>query len=479
MVDDDEKKATSFPDDDTFGDENFELDDALLSDTESPEHTEEVSSLLEAQSFDEAETDMEEDEPKAPTGVSGLGDGLKLAEEEEVSEEEPQITADSLFLGEERDLDEDLDAEDDADDDEEHEEEDEEEEEDPIALLPPSDDFEDTMDSETEEAQSEEAEPSDNDIFESFDDEDDPFELTDDDEAFSEDDDDESALADDGKPDGRPSFAGLGASGGPPIKVIAGVAGALAVAFIGWQVLAGGSDDSAVSASITDSTAVSDDMPAHAVKPKHAGFGQMADNDLHRPTPPEMHSSPEDDLIAQGAEGMSVEPAQNMMLGPEGMLTHTASAEPAAPPVPVVAEVDLKPIEALLSEYNEVLTARMRRVESSLRSVSDDLDDINRNLGSVNDQVNGMGYKVTNMSDQFKMLGESQETDRSEMARQEMFNNPSLHVHAIIPGRAWLKKHDGGIITVSEGDLLGEYGKVLAIDPSSAAVITSSGVTLR
>ena len=54
-----------------------------------------------------------------------------------------------------------------------------------------------------------------------------------------------------------------------------------------------------------------------------------------------------------------------------------------------------------------------------------------------------------------------------------------MSVHAIIPGRAWLKSKDGSTITVTEGDSLERYGKVLVIDASNGVVITSSGVTLR
>lgn len=57
--------------------------------------------------------------------------------------------------------------------------------------------------------------------------------------------------------------------------------------------------------------------------------------------------------------------------------------------------------------------------------------------------------------------------------------NPTISVHAIIPGRAWLKTKDGKTLSVTEGDVLNEYGKVLKIDPISGTVSTTSGTTLR
>jgi outer membrane murein-binding lipoprotein Lpp len=61
----------------------------------------------------------------------------------------------------------------------------------------------------------------------------------------------------------------------------------------------------------------------------------------------------------------------------------------------------------------------------------------------------------------------------------ESFASPSVVVHAIIPGRAWLKTKDGSTITVTEGDNLEHYGKILVIDAPNGVVITSSGATLR
>ncbi len=63
--------------------------------------------------------------------------------------------------------------------------------------------------------------------------------------------------------------------------------------------------------------------------------------------------------------------------------------------------------------------------------------------------------------------------------KSESFTSPNLSVHAIIPGRAWIRTPDGKTITVTEGDTVGEYGKVLKIDAANGQVVTTSGVTLR
>lgn len=56
---------------------------------------------------------------------------------------------------------------------------------------------------------------------------------------------------------------------------------------------------------------------------------------------------------------------------------------------------------------------------------------------------------------------------------------PEYVVHAVIPGRAWLKSCKGQILTVTEGETVGNYGKVLVIDASNSIVLTSSGIAFR
>lgn len=57
--------------------------------------------------------------------------------------------------------------------------------------------------------------------------------------------------------------------------------------------------------------------------------------------------------------------------------------------------------------------------------------------------------------------------------------DPEYVVHAVIPGRAWLKSCKGQILTVTEGETVGNYGKVLVIDAANSIVLTSSGIAFR
>jgi hypothetical protein len=51
-------------------------------------------------------------------------------------------------------------------------------------------------------------------------------------------------------------------------------------------------------------------------------------------------------------------------------------------------------------------------------------------------------------------------------------------VQAIIPGRAWLKSESGDTVTVAEGDLLKDYGRVTKIDPYDGVVDIDTGTKI-
>ncbi len=48
-------------------------------------------------------------------------------------------------------------------------------------------------------------------------------------------------------------------------------------------------------------------------------------------------------------------------------------------------------------------------------------------------------------------------------------------VQAIIPGRAWLKSDSGDTVTVAEGDVLRDLGKITKIDPYDGIVNIDTG----
>jgi len=129
-----------------------------------------------------------------------------------------------------------------------------------------------------------------------------------------------------------------------------------------------------------------------------------------------------------------------------------------------------------LAKFNEAITAMDRRLSSltsTTTSLSKDVGSVRNEVGQVRRVLREDGLDV-NLG---AITGKKQ---RGEVgAANVSIEEPEYVVHAVIPGRAWLKSRKGHIVTVTEGDTIGNYGKILVIDAASGVVLTSSGVTFN
>lgn len=151
-------------------------------------------------------------------------------------------------------------------------------------------------------------------------------------------------------------------------------------------------------------------------------------------------------------------------------------------------------INATLDSISEEMTLnvnQMKQLESTIANLSSTLDQINKSISamdnrvlSLTETVDSLAQDLTNvkkiMVDEDIDLTSPNTLKMSPKGRAPKINtNNDYTVHAIIPGRAWLKSADGQIITVTEGDKVGDYGTVAVIDAANGLVRTSSGITFR
>lgn len=157
-----------------------------------------------------------------------------------------------------------------------------------------------------------------------------------------------------------------------------------------------------------------------------------------------------------------------------------------------------------LNQQIDYISNKIKYLDSYTREVSD-------NLNKLNDTLNSMDHRVSTLTNTTSSLSKDVGNVRNEVGHvREVLREdgleltpgnpppPPLHkrrasaadgkiaieepeyfVHAVIPGRAWLKSPKGQILTVTEGDTIGNYGKILVIDAANGVVLTSSGVTFR
>ena len=138
-----------------------------------------------------------------------------------------------------------------------------------------------------------------------------------------------------------------------------------------------------------------------------------------------------------------------------------------------------------LERLNQAIATMDQRLSTSNTMVDQRLATLTHTTSALSQDVGGVKNQVSQVRDTLKDEGLDRPAvlhapfDKTHAQQMVDIENPEYQVHAVIPGRAWLKSIKGTIITVAEGDSLGNYGKVLVIDAAHGLVLTSSGVTFR
>jgi hypothetical protein len=210
-------------------------------------------------------------------------------------------------------------------------------------------------------------------------------------------------------------------------------------------------------------------------------------------------------------------PAQSMNKDYTAVITTAVKSEPPKNAAPsVVAIAAPQPAENLasvgspaqqttqLNERLEINIHQIRHLEEVLQGITQTIAKLNTDISAMDNRLLALSNSTGNLSTDVgtiknemssvkRVLGEEGVLDMhvppppshtylkaSQLASARPKTSiPAYVVHAIIPGRAWLKANNGQIMTVTEGDTLGDYGKVLVIDAASGMVLTSSGNTFQ
>lgn len=163
-----------------------------------------------------------------------------------------------------------------------------------------------------------------------------------------------------------------------------------------------------------------------------------------------------------------------------------AQQQPVVPP-------EVKNALQTISEEMTMNVNNIRQLESTISNMAITLDHLNKTITAMDHRVLSLTETVDGLSQDLsnvKKVMIDQDLDltmpgniKSSSSRKQMQTisntDANYSVHAIIPGRAWLKSNGGQIITVTEGDKVGDYGTVAVIDASNGLVRTSSGIIIR
>lgn len=151
-------------------------------------------------------------------------------------------------------------------------------------------------------------------------------------------------------------------------------------------------------------------------------------------------------------------------------------------------------INATLDSISEEMTLnvnQMKHLETTITSLASTVEQLNKSISAMDNRVLGLTETVDGLAQDLsnvKKVISDEDLDltannnvRMSGNKKHNINNasPEYTVHAIIPGRAWLKNSNGQITTVTEGDKVGDFGTVAVIDAANGVVRTSSGITFR
>lgn len=169
----------------------------------------------------------------------------------------------------------------------------------------------------------------------------------------------------------------------------------------------------------------------------------------------------------------------------------TPSPEETTLPAGASTEINhdsiLKQIKKQLTEQEKQFEKQVQYLEEKINSMERHIQMNNKNMIEIQHDFNTLNAGLNAFNEQLQSLRETQRKKQKAIQKSSTPHtavmpkptNPQYTVYAIIPGRAWLRSHDGKTITVSEGDTIKEYGKVLKIDAGEGIVVTSSGIMLR
>jgi intracellular multiplication protein IcmG len=149
---------------------------------------------------------------------------------------------------------------------------------------------------------------------------------------------------------------------------------------------------------------------------------------------------------------------------------------------PVVLSAPVSDVQTKQMETNAKAIDQLQKMaldnQKELMSLQQSVTQVTQQLNSLSVATEALSQTVAN-----QIVAKEKKIENAKVAEEkkneELRRQTQYYVQAVVPGRVWLKSINGKAITVTVGDSLPGYGKVLTIDPYSGAVSTSSGVTIQ
>lgn len=145
---------------------------------------------------------------------------------------------------------------------------------------------------------------------------------------------------------------------------------------------------------------------------------------------------------------------------------------------------------AYIEDKSTTLSAASQQAVSQIQAQStQQFNDFTNQNKAMQSQIQSLSARVADMEAQINQLVQVLTRRNQATAAPTSMNNPppppvrearpqvrvAYNVQAIIPGRAWLKSDNGETLTVAEGDVIRDVGRVTKIDPYDGVVEINTG----
>jgi hypothetical protein len=142
---------------------------------------------------------------------------------------------------------------------------------------------------------------------------------------------------------------------------------------------------------------------------------------------------------------------------PNATLTVVNGSSPNADPVVALQQANAK----LAADVSQ----KLADTQAENTALEGKLEDLNMRLASIETTLAHLGKAIQDVH-----AANAPAPRQPAIVRAADAIHSAFSVQAIIPGRAWLKSENGETVTVAEGDILKNYGRIMKIDPYDGVV---------
>jgi hypothetical protein len=194
-------------------------------------------------------------------------------------------------------------------------------------------------------------------------------------------------------------------------------------------------------------------------------------------------SSPTSDVLS---EIKTTPTTPQVMNNPPPAVVATKPVQP--PPPPKVVEQPMATVVATpppgaaeIQKIDERLTALEQQTSAMMNLLQTEyaqkISDYEMQGNMVRGKMDELSKKMNRIESNLQQISQAarEEPAMAVTARHHAEPKIAYTVQAIIPGRAWLKSESGDTVTVAEGDVLRNYGRITKIDPYDGIVEIDTG----